>query len=424
MKVCYVFLLCCLLATAPSKGLGESTFHTFTTSDGRSLNAAIKDYNASTKKIQIKAKDGKELWTLPTVFSDPDQDYIRQWIAVDQFMSPTKFKIRVDSDEDTPFKNRTEIKHEITLENETDFLLKDLKIEYRAFILKKGYESRKDSNRVGGGQLHIDEIPRQGKVSKKTQIINLATMLENVTEIGNDGTTVVNRYQKKIGEEQLKGFWIKVYGPEIDGNPSIREWCYPSDTSEKFQWLEKTACPPIHRSLEEERVRLHKIINGEKEAELLLESNPQKAIELYLEVYEIRPSWRLEYEIGRAYIEYLKPANVSLGLEWLEKLDNKFLELYTTLSKAYLCSGEYYNVEKAIRYAHKARSHRADSAVAHEQLASAYVHGGQFDKAVKYQKLAIKLHERQKKERPRLPTGTNLERLEATLKLYQNNKIR
>ena len=39
-----------------------------------------------------------------------------------------------------------------------------------------------------------------------------------------------------IGEDDLKGFWIKVYGPSVDGEPTVREWCYPSDTKEDYTW--------------------------------------------------------------------------------------------------------------------------------------------------------------------------------------------
>ena len=238
MKLCYVFLLCCLLAAAPSKGLGAGALHTFTTPDGRSLNAVIKDHNTSNGKIQIKREGGKELWTLPTVFSEPDQEYIQQWIAVDQFMSPIKFKIKGDSDKDTVSKSNTTIEYEITLENRTDFPLKDLRVEYRAFILNQGYEGYKDSNRVSGGQLLIAEIPKGGRVSRTTHPTRLTTSFRTVSEFDTySGSTTT--YQKKTTSERLKGFWVRVYGPEIDGEPTIREWCNPPDTSEDFAWQDK-----------------------------------------------------------------------------------------------------------------------------------------------------------------------------------------
>ena len=137
MKIHYALLLCCLfVATSPSTSLGEVTFRPFVTADGRSLNAAVKDYNEHTKKIQIKRADGKLIWVLPTVFSDPDREYIRQWIAVDQFMSPTKFRIKGKKVQDKLLK--TTITYEITLENRTDFPLTDLRIEYRTFVFGLG----------------------------------------------------------------------------------------------------------------------------------------------------------------------------------------------------------------------------------------------------------------------------------------------
>ena len=106
MKPHYALLLCCLfIASFLSTGLGRGALHTFTSPDGRSFNAVIKLYNARTGQIQIVRENGKKVWTLPTVFSKPDQEYVQQWIIADQFMSPANFKIKVESDknEDTEY---------------------------------------------------------------------------------------------------------------------------------------------------------------------------------------------------------------------------------------------------------------------------------------------------------------------------------
>ncbi len=55
----------------------------------------------SSARHKIKREDGKLIWVLPTVFSESDQEYIKQWLAVDQFMSPTKFRIKGISDKET-----------------------------------------------------------------------------------------------------------------------------------------------------------------------------------------------------------------------------------------------------------------------------------------------------------------------------------
>ena len=378
MKVYYVLFLCCLFAaTTPSIGRGEGTLHTFTTPDGRSLNATIKDYNDRTGKIQIKREDGKELWVLPTVFSEPDQEYIQQWIAADQFMSPIKFKIKGDSDKDIYSKYKTTVEYEITLENKTDFPLNDLRIEYRFFILRQGYESNKDSNRVDGGQLLISNIPAKGKVSLKVPTLDLSSVFRTVQEIsGSSGS--ITTYKQKTFEEHLKGFWVKVFGPEIDGIPSVREWCNPPDTIEDFARQEMALAPQMERLV---------LIESRK----LWKSDPEKAIEIAQQCYETAQSPAAACVIGRTYLHYLKPNNVPLGIEWLEKaaVGNDY-NACCWLAKTYstYIDPQYHNSKKGIKYGLQAVSIIPRGAKGHEKLAEAYALDGQFKKAVEHAQIA------------------------------------
>ena len=84
---CVAILGALLLSLSLLVSHGEDMLHAFTTPDGRSLNAVIKEYNPTNKKIQIEREDGKKIWTLPAVFSKEDQEYIQQWIAVDHEFS-------------------------------------------------------------------------------------------------------------------------------------------------------------------------------------------------------------------------------------------------------------------------------------------------------------------------------------------------
>ncbi len=238
-----------LLLTLASPSLGSAP-HTFTTADGRTLEATVKAYNCANKKIQIVREDGKKIWIHPSVFSQPGQDYIQRWIAADQFMSPAKFRIKGKKIKNKISKGKTEIVYEIILENKTGFPLSGLRIEYRAFILKKVLnkdgKDQEDSSRVDGGQLRIAEMPDGKKVSGKLKPIELSSSFKSVTE-GNFQTGYDN-YKLKTSEEELKGFWIKIYGPEIDGIPTIREWCNPSNTMKNFAWQEKSPSPSRSRS--------------------------------------------------------------------------------------------------------------------------------------------------------------------------------
>lgn len=427
MKICYVFLLCCLfIITSPSISLGEGTLHTFTTLDGRALKAKIKTYNERTKKIQIEREDGKLVSTLPSVFSELDQEYIQQWIAADQFMSLTKFRIKADSTETEISKNKTEVVYEITLENKTDYPFKDLRIEYRAFILSQGYEGCSDSSRVGGGQLQISEIPAEKKISQQANPISLISQFTRVSESSRwEGSTT---YEKKTMRENLKGFWIKVYGPENDGTPTIREWYYPSNTSEDFSWTDKiTRAPEIkpnwawtperpadtHDYSNKELTLLRKVSSCQRTA-------PEKALKLAHECYEIAQAPRAAQMLGHLYIYKLR--NIPLGLEWLEKAANgNDFNACIALARFYATDGEskYRNTTKAVEYGQQAVSIRPQDFYTHRILATACAQDGYFEKAVKHQSLAITLYREGDSQ-----SSSYLSQIEVTLELYQNGKTR
>ena len=411
MKIHCAFLLCCLLAAAsPPTGFGEDiVFRSFTTSDGRSLNAAIKDYNPHSKKIQIKRADGKLIWTRPTVFSELDQEYIRKWIAVDQFMLSTKFRIKGTSDKNSRSKNLTQVVYEITLENKTDFPLKDLRIEYRSFILKKGLNrartGQKDTNRVAGGQLHIAEIPAGKKVTRKTQSANLSTTFKEVQ----DSTYIVgvfDRYELKSSTEKLEGFWIKVYGPEVDGKPAIREWCNPPDTSENFAWQDLT---PSRQTASPQKS----------------ESDPAEEIERLTKTYERNPSPKTARNIGYAYMWSLKPPNIPLALEWYEKAakENNVAACrgLAGIYSSFYGHTQYYSLEKTIKYAQQALSIEPDGHTAHRMMAKAYAVDGQFDKAVEHQEKALEFL---RPHRGKGSVDSHISAMEKTLELYKNKKVK
>ena len=425
MKICYVFLLCCLFVTASlSVSFGEGTLHTFTTPDGRSLNAVIKDHNERTGKIQIEREDENLIWILPTVFSEPDQEYIQQWIAADQFMSPTKFKIKGDSEEDETSKNKTEIVYTITLENKTDFPLKDLKIEYRAFIFNKGYEDKADSNWIGGDQLHITEIPAGKRVSQKLPPITLVTQFVTVREHSGNSWS---EYEKKTESEQLEGFWVKIYGPTLDEKPTIREWYTPSDTSKSFVWPDTISRRPVIRS-PLATTKFHDYSDKElellNEARRLQESTPDKALTLYKEAYEIGQSPWAEAGIGELHIYHLKPINIPLGLEWLEKAaarnDYRGYHLLVKFYSTYE-DPQYHDIKRAIIYSLQLILINP-SFGDHSKLADLYAQDGQFKKAVEHQKLAIEIYEKFCEEQSKKPLL--LLKMETTLKHYQKKQNR
>lgn len=293
----------------------------------------------------------------------------------------------------------TKIDYEITLENNTDFSLKELRIEYRAFIQKTG----KSHTRVDEGQLLITKIPVGEKASLKAQPIDLITKFETVHEEDSLGYTT--SYQEKNSREKLEGFWVKVYGPEVDGTPTVREWCNPPDTSENFAWQgKKNSNDPVYRT----------------GSSSLTESDPTKALELFLTMHKKDPDSELERNIGYIYIWHLNPPNIPLGLEWLEKAAERYnLSACTLLAGCYSAfygHPQCFNLKKTVKYGLRSAAINPRS-FPHELMAKAYALDGQFDKAVEHQKIAVNLYKQSKNSSPE-----HLDSREATLELYQNNK--
>jgi len=414
MKIYHTFILCCLfVAVSALPSLGTGALHTFTTTDGRSLKATVLDFNASSKKIQIEREDGKKIWVRPSVFSQPDRDYVQRWIAADQFMSPTKFRIKGKKLKGKTSKSTSRIMYEITLENKTGFPLNNLKIEYRTFVLKKilnkeNGEQEEDSSRVDGGGFNIN-IPVGKKISKTTAPTILDTEFRQMME-GNTYTGF-DYYKLKVSEEELEGFWIKIHGPEIDGTRAVREWCNPADTIENFSWQDKT---PTFR----QRMAMAGSTPNQPR-----KIDPAEEIERLTKLYEKHPSANTAKSIGYAYVWKLKPPNISLGLEWLEKAAAKnnlpACRLLANIYSTYYGDRQYYSLEKTIQYAQQALSIEPGGPTAHVMMAKAYAVDGQFDKAVEHQKLAVELFGKKRGAK-----SQQISSMERILKLYQDKKVR
>ncbi|MEN7973567.1 MAG: hypothetical protein ABFR47_06995, partial [Verrucomicrobiota bacterium] len=125
------------------------------------------------------------------------------------------------------------------------------------------------------------------------------------------------------------------------------------------------------------------------------------------------------------YIWYLKPSNIPLGLEWLEKSakedNNSACRLLSGFYSTYYGHTGYLDVEKAIKYGRQALSIQPDE-LPHQTMALAYALDGQFEKAVKHQEQAIEFVRKKYKHRENYQTI--LGRLETKLELYRNKNTR
>ncbi len=77
-------------------GAGQAETHIFSLPDGRALEAEIVGYDFRTGRIEIERIDGKRVKVDPAGFIQPDQQYIKDWIAANAFLSDGVLKVKCD----------------------------------------------------------------------------------------------------------------------------------------------------------------------------------------------------------------------------------------------------------------------------------------------------------------------------------------
>ncbi len=223
-------------------------YRIFTDAQGRAIEAKIIAYDSSKAKIRIERKDGGAFWVAPSLFSQEDLKYIKEWVKADQILSDDNLRIafkkktktakKKDSEGKLTF-NGTELQYEITLNNRAADSLDSLRVDYCYFIQKRSRE-----NTIG------DWTIRRVKGSATLQRINArasTTILTKTETFGDEiaQVRVVDTYkgftgydEKKVSEEEIMGVWLRISGPKVGGEPVYRDVCYPAELAEKVTWEE------------------------------------------------------------------------------------------------------------------------------------------------------------------------------------------
>jgi hypothetical protein len=279
---------------------------------------------------------------------------------------------------------------------------------------------------VEGTRLDIGDV-EAGEQIEATIKIQLSTDYVMVAQSSQSysGTHSYTYYGKKTYEDDLKGFWIRVYGPSIDGKPAIREWCYPSDTCDDFEWPDTTST----RRRAGETAGIQRVDEYGIGPNSLAKSDPEKALQLMEKKYVTDPAPVLAKNIGYTYVWFLKPRKVEMGLNWLKKSageDNESacILLAGIYSTYYPGFASYLDVEQTVKYANQAQSLGDEGHLPHEMMASAYAQAGRFDKAVEHQQIAVRLFKNEFKHDNSQVMRSKLDKMEGKLSLYHNSRVK
>jgi hypothetical protein len=232
------------------------TYRTFTDSQLRTIEARILSYDTATGKFQIERKsDRKRFWVMPENFSKYNQDYFNEWIAANQILSEKNLEVTMSKERimviengmdrsdgqgwnpDVPPSKGEMIRYEVTLRNRSPKPIENLKIEYRYFknieYVDVGEEDHIQPSAMA--TMLVKQIKPGGTFTFQLGPEEIVTVY-SVTEIRVPNANTTDYDYEKISEDEFLGVWLKVYGPKIDGVPSVRDVTEPKKLQEELNW--------------------------------------------------------------------------------------------------------------------------------------------------------------------------------------------
>ncbi len=247
-KMIILFLVCLAVPIAHGR-----EFRIFTDDQGRAIEAKVISHDPVKGNVQLERTDGKRVWVSPGLFSAGDQAYLKEWIAANRVLSDDSLRVSFDKTRvDHVKKGMTDeertsegvesdiICYEITLRNRSRKPIEKIKIEYRYFVETEGDNIPRGTLKdVKTGTLTVARIEPGERVMVKTGNLSLDEKFSKtaVYDTRSSGSNQFVGYEMdKKSEDKLLGIWLKMYGPEIDGEPAVRDVSDPEDLQEEVKW--------------------------------------------------------------------------------------------------------------------------------------------------------------------------------------------
>lgn len=241
----YTSIIILILGAVGMGAFAEEEYRIFTARDGRMIEGRIVEYNAVRNKLRIERRGDKSAWVELAVFSEKDRIYIKEWISASLFLAESNLKIsfkktnKGSSGSKKSKKETDKIGYEIKLQNRSKQPMNIAEIEYRYYVRNIRIGSGKDAERSEGGRLNAGTLkPSQTRVLN-TSSLSLVTVYRDHVESTRDfyGSVTYDRSIVKVSEDKLRGIWVRIYGPEVDGQRLYRDVTYPKGLEEKAAWM-------------------------------------------------------------------------------------------------------------------------------------------------------------------------------------------
>jgi len=143
-------------------------YRAFTDQQGREIKAKILEVDERYGKITVGRENGLKVTVPANIFSAEDQEYIKEWLAAEEFFMNARFRISVDQDKNKKDDDSSEVTYAIKLDNRTNLSIPAVKVEYCTCIKVSGFHGRNDEERMETGSLDFGDLEQGSKKEKAT----------------------------------------------------------------------------------------------------------------------------------------------------------------------------------------------------------------------------------------------------------------
>lgn len=273
MKRVLLGVACLIIAMSmfAEGSVADDGCHTFTSSDGRTIQAKIIEFDSSRNKVRIKRDNGKLVWVPIDAFSENDQTYVREWHISTILFSNSNLAVAIDKktgNSDSYHKvldgwqshypgiKYNDVTYSIKIDNRSNIPLGNLSVDYRIYYQSKrkekiGESELRDTSDGHKGWFSIDssnyektivpffksgnfvitELAKQKSFTTLTDKVRLRKGTE--AKYGN----VQGRfrsYQVREIDDEVMGLILRISAPLPSGGWARKEYSYPSDLMESI----------------------------------------------------------------------------------------------------------------------------------------------------------------------------------------------
>lgn len=235
----WVYAICVL-------GVYAEDFRVFTSQDGRVIEARLVKVDARSKKVTLERENRKKATVPIGALSETDQTYIKDWVAAQDFLSNSKFRVSIDKRKGPVEDKRAETKrpkapcyYEIKLHNRSASGLSGINAEYCVYKItdhNKG-DTKSSVDVISGRKLNISLLAGDDLLWP-TEQVKLYRIYSAQTDWSYDefGSRISSTSYNKVSEDDVEGVWVKLTYKTSLGNIFTRDVCEPESIKEDFSW--------------------------------------------------------------------------------------------------------------------------------------------------------------------------------------------